>query len=475
MTPTFLWHDYETTGTDPRRDRPAQFAAIRTDADLQPIGEPVMLFCRPAPDVLPHPAACLLTGITPQQMQREGVIEAEFAGTLHELMSEAGTCTVGYNSIRFDDEFTRNLLYRNLYDPYEREWRNGNSRWDLIDLARMCHALRPDGIQWPQRDDGTPSFRLEDLARANRIEQQHAHDALSDVEALLGLARLIRRHQPRLWQFHFELRRKQAAFRYLDVAHMTPVVHVSSRYPANRGCLAVVVPLALHPTNPNAVIAYDLAVDPQPLLELEAGDIADRLFTPRADLPAGVERIPLKAIHANRSPALAPVSVLQGVDHARIGLDLPRALEHLQRLRDAEGLPAKLASVFAQAHSEDALDPELALYAGFPTDADKRRLREARATPPAQLAQRRIAFDDARYGELLFRYRARNWPDTLDGDESRRWQAFRDQRLERETALTTLTREQYFAAIAALRVDAATTPSQQALLDALEQWGRQGA
>ncbi len=474
MTQSILWHDYETTGADTRRDRPAQFAAIRTTLDLQPVGEPFSLFCQPAPDVWMHPQACLITGITPQHMQREGVIEAEFAARVHELMSEPGTCCAGYNTLRFDDEITRNLLYRNFLDPYEREWKAGNSRWDIIDLARMCYALRPSGIEWPLREDGTPSFRLEDLARANRLAQARAHDAVSDVEATIDLARLLRLRQPRLWQFYFELRRKQAVFAQLDIVHRTPVVHVSSRYPAARGCLAVVVPLAMHPTQPNAVIACDLDADPTPLLELDAEDIADRVFTPRADLPDDVARIPLKAIHVNRSPALAPISVLREADHARIGLDLPRNLAHLERLRHVAGLAEKVQRVFAQAATrEAALDAELALYTGFPSDADKRLLREVRTTPPALLGKRRFSFADPRYGELLFRYRARNWPQTLDPDECARWEAFRQRRLDTDTPLTTLTREAYFATIAALRAAPETSPSQQPLLDALEQWALQ--
>ncbi|NCT66391.1 MAG: exodeoxyribonuclease I [Rhodanobacteraceae bacterium] len=474
MTQTFLWHDYETTGADPRRDRPAQFAAIRTTLDLEPIGEPVSLYCRPAPDVLPHPEACLITGITPQQMQREGVIEAEFAACVNEQMAEPGTCNVGYNSLRFDDEVTRHLLYRNFHDPYEREWKDGNSRWDLIDLARLCYALRPDGIEWPRRDDGTPSFKLEHLASANRIAQARAHDAVSDVEALIGFARLIRVRQPRLWEFYFGLRKKQRAFELLDVARMTPLVHVSSRYPASRGCLALVAPLAMHPSLPNGVIAYDLDVDPTPLLELDADDIADRVFTARADLPEDVERIPLKTIHANRSPALAPLSTLKGVDLGRIALDPDRALAHLERLRGADGLVAKLHAVFSRADArEAATDPELALYGGFLPDADKRLLRAVRETPPEQLGQRVFPFRDPRYAELLFRYRARNWPDTLDADEQARWDAFRRRRLETQTPLTTLTREDYFATIARLRADPTLPAAQVPLLDALESWGHE--
>ena len=379
MTQSFLWHDYETTGADPRRDRPAQFAAIRTTIDLEPIGDPVSIYCQPAADGLVHPEACLITGITPQRMQREGMIEAEFAARIHEQMAEPGTCSVGYNSLRFDDEVTRHLLYRNFFDPYEREWKDGNSRWDLIDLARMCYALRPDGIEWPRRDDGAPSFRLEHLAGANRIAQARAHDAVSDVEALIGLARLIRVRQPRLWDFHFALRRKQRAFELLDVARMTPLVHVSSRYPASRGCLALIAPLAMHPNLPNGVIVYDLDTDPTPLLELDADAIADRVFTARADLPEDIERIPLKTIHANKSPALAPLGALRGVDLARIALAPDRALAHLHTLRGADGLVAKLHAVFARGGAHPApADPELALYDGFLPDVDRRLLREVR-------------------------------------------------------------------------------------------------
>ncbi|MGA7439157.1 MAG: exodeoxyribonuclease I, partial [Luteibacter sp.] len=326
--PTFFWHDYETFGADPRRDRPSQFAGIRTDAHLEIVGEPVMVYCKPPRDMPPQPAACLITGIAPQRAEREGLSEADFAAVVHEQLAMPGTCGVGYNSLRFDDEFTRHLLYRNFYEPYAREYENGNSRWDLIDLVRLCQALRPDGITWPTREDGTPSFKLEHLAAANQLKQDRAHDALSDVEALIGLARLIRTHQPKLWDWYFGLRRKQRVFEMLDVAAMTPVVHVSSRYPASRQCLTVVVPLSVHPSRAGEVIVYDLSVDPTDLLSLEPGDIADRVFTSRADLPEGVERIALRTIRANHAPALAPLSVLKGVDHARLGLDMALVDRH---------------------------------------------------------------------------------------------------------------------------------------------------
>lgn len=468
---TFYWHDYETFGIDPCRDRPAQFAGQRTNYDLEPIGEPLAIYCKPPLDVLPTPFSCLITGITPQQAERDGVVEAEFAARVNEELSAAGTCGVGYNSIRFDDEFTRNLLYRNFYDPYAREWDNGNSRWDVIDLARMCQALRPDGIEWPRRDDGTPSFRLEDLSAANGIGHERAHDALSDVHATIGIARVIRRHQPRLFDWFFALRRKQRAFELLDYVHRTPVLHVSSRYPAERGCTAMVVPLAVHPEQSNKIIVYDLDADPQPLLDLEPGDIADRVFTARADLPEGVERIPLKAVSANRSPAIAPLSVLAGVDLARIRLDRDRCLEHLRTLAAIPDLARKVQAVFAGGSRDAAAtDPDLALYRGFLDDFDRMLLRDVRGTPPDQLGTREFGFRDERCQELLFRYRARNFPETLSPPEAARWDEFRRTKLTTQTETTTLTHEAYFREIALLRQSA--DGRQSLILDALEDWGR---
>jgi exodeoxyribonuclease-1 len=418
---TFFWHDYETSGADSRRDRPLQFAGIRTTLELDVVGAPVMLYAKPARDALPHPDACLITGITPQVGEREGLIEAEFAARVHEQLAVPGTCTVGYNSLRFDDEFTRHMLYRNFYDPYAREWEHGNSRWDLIDLAR-----------------------------------------------------LIRVRQPRLWEWYYALRRKQKVFELLDVVHMTPMVHVSSRYPASRGCLTVIAPLAQHPGRAGEIIVYDLASDPAEWLALDDDAIADRIFTPRADLPEGVTRIPLRTVRANHVPALAPLSVLQGGDTQRLQLDLDACLRHLETLRGAANLVAKVCRVFQRASAlPPAEDPELALYGGdFLSAAERKSLALVRATPPGQLRECATAFRDPRYAELLFRYRARNWPDTLDVEETARWQAFCTARLTRHTALTNLTLDDYFTRIAELRSDPAAQ-NKLALLDQLQVWGEQ--
>nr|MBO2466851.1 exodeoxyribonuclease I [Xanthomonadaceae bacterium] len=474
MSGSFLFYDLETFGADPRRSRIAQFAALRTDAELNPVEAPISLYVRPADDLLPSPTATLITGIDPYQALRDGLTEAEAAARIVEEMGRPGTCTLGYNSLRFDDEFVRHTLFRNFFDPYEREWRNGNSRWDLLDVLRLAHALRPDGITWPKREDGATSFKLEHLALANGVRVGEAHEALSDVNATVGLARLLRRAQPRLWDYALRLRDKRHAASLLDTFAMAPVLHVSQRYPASRLCAAVVLPLATHPDIPNRVIVFDLDGDEQALLDQDADAIADRLYTPTADLPEGVSRVPLKEVHLNRSPMLVPWAHLRAPDFERLGLDPDALLAKAERLR-AHGpeLAEKVRRVFARVRDGQPGDPDGALYAGFCGDGDRRLCVQVRACTPEELARRHFGFRDPRLPELLFRYRARNWPHTLDAAERQRWDEYRRLRLQQDSGLSEHTFDSYFAEIAALRAAHAGDGPRQVLLDRLEAWGRE--
>lgn len=471
MPDTFLWYDLETFGQDPRRSRIAQFAGIRTDSDLNAVGEPISLFCKPAHDLLPSPGATLVTGITPQQAERDGLIEAEFFARLHDELAQPGTCAAGYNSIRFDDEFVRYGLYRNFYDPYEREWRNGNSRWDLLDVFRLAHALRPEGLHWPQREDGRgTSFKLEHLAEANGVREGFAHEALSDVRALIGLARKLKAAQPRLWDYALKLRDKRHVAGMIDVTGQAPLLHISQRYPAERLCAALVLPLAQHPSIPSRYIVVDLDADPTPLLRLEAEDIRERLYLRAVDLPEGEQRIPLKEVHSNRCPVLLPMAHLRDEDFARLRIDRVRCLQHAGRLRAAPDLAEKVRRVFAGEAGRAPADPDAALYDGFANEADKRLFPRVRRARPDELAGFEAAFAEPRYRELLFRYRARNWPDSLCPDESSRWRDYCRQRLMGDGSLSEHSFESYFAEIAALRAQHPPGPT-QALLDALQAWG----
>jgi exodeoxyribonuclease-1 len=473
MPASFLFYDFETFGADPRTSRVAQFAAIRTDADLNEIDEPISIFVRPADDLLPSPVATLITGIAPQAAMRDGMNEAQAFSVIFDEMARPETCTLGYNSLRFDDEFVRYGLFRNFYDAYEREWRGGNSRWDLLDVMRLAHALRPEGLEWPQREDGTTSFKLEHLALANRVRTGDAHEALSDVRALIGLARRLRQSQPRLWEYALKLRDKRFAASLVDVAAMTPLLHVSQRFPASRLCAAPVLPLARHPRIDNRVVVFDLAQDPRPLLRLSPQEIADRLYTPAADLPEGEARIALKEIHLNRSPALVAWDHLRTADFARLGIDPQEVAAHAALLRDAgPALAEKVRQVFSGERERMPSDVDASLYDGFIGDGDKRLFPDVRATPPQALGARAFGFRDPRLDEVLFRYRARNWPDTLSVSERARWNDYRRLRLRDDRGLSEYSFDSYRAEIQALRMAHADDGGKQVLLDQLDAWAR---
>lgn len=437
---SFYWHDYETWGADPSRDRPSQFAGIRTDADLNVIGEPLMVYCRPTMEYLPQPMACAVTGLSPQKAMEEGVDERAFMAAIHRELAEPGTCGAGYNSIRFDDEVTRYGLYRNFYDPYAREWQNGNSRWDLIDVVRLCCALRPQGIEWPLREDGTPSFKLEILTAANGIGHEAAHDALSDVYATISLARLIRQKQPKLFDYALGLRKKAAVSRLIDCVQQTPLLHISSRFPASRFCSALVMPLMPHPDNANSVIVYDLSVDPRPLLELSPQQIAERLFVANKDLPEGAERIALKEVHINKSPMLVTQNILDDAACDRLSIDLPQCQSNWQLLRSEQSqLNEKLTQLYAGRQFDGVDDPDLNLYSGgFFSDADRQLMNRVRGADADKLKQGSWPFEDKRLPEMLFRYRARNFPDSLSGEEQLRWKQHCQRSLMGESQLSSI-------------------------------------
>jgi exodeoxyribonuclease-1 len=462
---SIFWYDYETTGINPRCDRPLQMAGLRTDFDLNEIDEPVNLYCQPSEDILPHPAACAITGITPGQLAEKGLSEADFMTRVHAQLAAPGTCGAGYNTLRFDDEMTRYSLYRNFFDPYAREWQGGNSRWDLIDVVRAAYALRPDGIVWPTDEEGRVTLKLERLTAANGIDHGHAHEALSDVRATIALARLIREKQPKLYHWLFQLRSKQ---KVLDqVRLLQPMVHVSGRFSAARHYVGVVLPLAWHPRNKNALIVCDLHLDPQGLLDLDADTLRQRLYTRREELAEGELPVPLKLIHINKCPVVAPLAVLRSDDQQRLGLDMALYEQRALRLSDAPKVwQDKVSAIYANEGFASSEDPEQQLYDGFIGDRDRRLCEQVRTADPAQLAQEQWPFDDERLPELLFRYRARNFPDTLNFEEQERWRIFCQKRLSDPEWGAPNTLESFVGAAAQLNVTA--TPFQQAVLN---EWG----
>jgi len=430
QTQTLLWHDYETFGLDPRWDRPSQFAAIRTDLDFNQIGESMMWYCRPADDYLPSPSACLVTGVTPQKCLQEGVPEVEFMALINEQMSKPGTCSLGYNSLRFDDEFTRFGLYRNLFDVYAREWQGGNSRWDLIDLVRTAAAIRPEGINWPRNEAGELVLKLDRLAPANGIEHADAHDALADVRATIELARLLKKSQPRLYNYVFQLKHKAQVWGQLDLQMRKPVLHVSSTYGRENGYLSLVGAFAKHPSNNNAVLVFDLRQDPRIWQGYSSAQLQELLFSRKDLLPVDAQRPAVKEIQVNKCPVVSPLQTLSDEQATSFSVDKTQCLKHLQYLREDLNLCEALSQAYSNRPDFPVVDPDAGLYGGgFFNDKDRKLMEKVHQSDPSIWSEGEFSFTDNRLEAMLFRLKARNYPHLLSGDEMQAWEAFRSERL----------------------------------------------
>lgn len=432
MATTFFFYDLETSGLNARRDRVMQFAGQRTNTDLQPLGEPFNVLVKLNDDTLPDPVAIMVTAITPQQTVQDGISEAEFAKLLYEQVFTPGTIAVGFNNIRFDDEFVRNLFWRNFYDPYEWAWKDRRSRWDLMDVVRLTRALRPEGIEWPFAD-GKPVNKLELITKANGMEHTKAHDALSDVEALIQVTALIKQKQPQLYEYLLAMRTKEKLKELINLDDKKPFVYASGRYASEFQKTTVAFPLTSG-KNGN-VIVYDLRHDPAQFVDLGAAALKKRLFAPYEERKKdGFVAVPVKELQYNHAPAVAPLGVLTNGDGwEKIGLTKEQVEANKAALLAAPHFAENIRSIYEQrADYPKSADAEEQLYDGFIGDADKLRVEAVRNADERQLADFHPEFTDERLPKLLLHYKARNFPKTLSEDESLAWEKWRGERLAQQ-------------------------------------------
>ncbi|PID33429.1 exodeoxyribonuclease I, partial [Candidatus Saccharibacteria bacterium] len=433
MAKTFFFYDLETSGLSAREDRIMQFAGQRTDLELNKVGEPINIMVKLNDDTLPAPEALLITGITPQQTVEEGYSEAEFAKMAVEEFFTPDTIAIGYNSVRFDDEFMRHLLWRNFYDPYEWVWKDGRSRWDILDVVRLTRALRPEGIKWPVDDEGQPTNKLELITKVNGISHDNAHDALSDVEALIDVARLIRQHQPQLYEYLFKMRDKKQVQQLVNLDDKKPFVYASGRYDRPYQKTTIAFPLTSAPHN--NVLVYDLRYDPKPFINLSQAEIEQKVNASWQERQAeDFQALPIKPLQYNRCPAVAPLGVLaQNDGWDKISLDQKTIEKHLKLLLAADGFAEKVRTVYEnRPEFAKSDDPEAQLYDGFLSDADRLRVEAVRNSTPKQLVDFHPEFQDERLPELLLHYKARNFSRSLSEDEMRSWEEWRAKRLSRQ-------------------------------------------
>lgn len=429
MAQTFFFYDLETSGLDPKNDRIMQFAGIRTTLDLEPVGEPYNVLVKLNDDTLPSPEASMVTGITPQQTQADGYTEAEFARFLTDEICTADTIVVGFNNIRFDDEFIRYHLWRNFHDPYEWCWKDGRGRWDLLDVVRMTRALRPEGISWPVVD-GKATNRLELITKENGINHFKAHDALSDVEALIAVTRLIKEKQPQLYEYLLAMRDKNKVKQLVNLEDKKPFVYTSGRYEAEYNKTTVAFPLTSG-KNGNVVV-YDLRYDPTPFVDLDAAALKKKMYATREERQAeGFVPLPAKELQYNRAPAVAPLGVLEQSDGwKKIQLDQMAVEKHKKLLLMAPHFAENLRSIFeSKGDFKKSTDPEALLYDGFVGDRDRLRIETVRNASERELADFHPDFSDERLAPLLLHYKARNYPKSLSEDEAKEWEWWRGTRL----------------------------------------------
>lgn len=432
MLKTFFFYDLETSGLSARDDRIMQFAGIRTTLDLEPIGDPYNILVTLNDDTLPSPDALMVTGITPQQTVADGYTEAEFAKLLMNDVFTPDTIAVGFNNIRFDDEFIRHLLWRNFYDPYEWTWKDGRSRWDLLDVVRMTRALRPDGIEWPVVD-GKPTNRLELLTKLNGIDHLKAHDALNDVEALIAVTRLIKVKQPQLYDYLFKLRDKNEIKKLVNLDDKQPFVYVSGRFDNQFHKATVAFPLT---TGRNvAVVVYDLRHDPTPFLDMSLSELEKIFYANWEERQKDDFRpLPVKELQYNRAPAVAPLGVLAQADGwTRIGLDEATITKHRNTLLSSPGFAENIRTMIERRPEfKKSSDPEAQLYDGFLDNQDVLAVEKVRHADANTLADLHPEFHDERLTPLLLHYKARNFPRSLAEDEVTEWETWRASRLQRQ-------------------------------------------
>ena len=433
MAKTFFFYDLETSGLDSRSDRIMQFAGPRTDMDLSPIGEPGNILVALNDDTIPSPDALMVTSITPQKTNDEGYSEADFAKKIINEFFTPDTIVVGFNSIRFDDEFIRHLLWRNFHDPYEWSWKDGRTRWDMLDVVRMTRALRPSGINWPVDEKGEPTNRLELITRANDISHESAHDALSDVEALIGVARLIKESQPQLFNYLLTMRDKKEIKKIINLDDKKPFVYTSGRYDKQYAKTTVAFPLTSAP-NGN-ILVYDLRYDPTPFIGLSLKELATKIYATWDERQKeGFLALPVKPLQYNRCPAIAPLGVLEQDDGWQaIGLDRSVIEKHQKTLLTHADFAEKVRSIYEdKPEFKSSPDPEGQLYNGFLADQDRLRVDAVRNASSHDLADFHPEFSDERLSGLLLHYKARNFPNSLSKDELASWESWRADRLKKQ-------------------------------------------
>jgi exodeoxyribonuclease-1 len=427
MSPSYYFYDLETTGFRATTDRIMQFAGQRVDTDFKPLGKPDNILVKLPDDILPTPSAILFTGLSLKENKVKGISEPEFAKYFNEKIATTGTIFIGFNNLRFDDEFIRYLNYRNFYDAYSWHWAMNRSRWDLMDAVRMTRALRPEGINWPIDKDGKVTNKLEKLTEANNLLHTKAHDAMSDVEATIEVAKLMADKQPKMFNYLLKLRDKKLSTELIN--SNKPFIYTTGKYSSHWFHTSVVLTVDINIKSSTAQV-YDLRIDPEPLLNMSVADLVEKW---RYDPEKDNEEMPIKTIKLNRCPAVAPLSVLDEATIKRLSIDVGEIKKHEQVLKDNKKefnnkLQEVVKALNAERDSRQKTYKSYAdqkLYSGFVSSEDQKLFPGVHQNPP----ELDLHFKDERLNDLFFIYLGRNYRDDLNPDQLSKWRELVHERL----------------------------------------------
>ena len=478
---SYYFYDLETSGFNPRTARIMQFAGQRTDMHLKPIGEPHNILIKLTEDILPDPQAIMVTGITPQQTVMEGITEVEFLKIFNNEIATPGTVFIGFNNLRFDDEFIRAINYRNFYDPYRWHWDESRSRWDLLDLVRMTRALRPEGIKWPTNEDGTPTNRLELVASENGLEHTKAHDALSDVLVTIKLAQMIKEKQPKLFDYLFQLSNKAAIQKLVNTGK--PFIYTSGKYSNDTQKTTIVAKLADHLDKSgkvDGVLVYDLRVDPSQFSKLTVKELVEAWrWKDKEDKSV---RLPVKTMKFNRCPAIAPLEVITKAKNSteildRLQLDMAKIEDNLTKLQKMSGFvdkinkaPEIMNSEQEQKFKESNKHVDEQIYEGFIGGTDSQIAKKIQTVEPSELSGLSKSFKDQRMKKLLPLYKARNFPSSLTSEEAENWQRYLKEQLMAGGQNSKLA--EFFSKLEQVSEQSGLTKQQQSIIEDLDLYGQ---
>lgn len=373
---THIFYDTETTGANPQFDQILQAAAIQTDDDFVEL-DSVDIRSRLAPHMVPAAGALKVTHVDPYEIARAPFSAHDFTRRLHDLFSRwsdrGETAFGGYNTIRFDEEILRQAFWQNLLDPYITSGRD-RSRMDYLIMTRALHARNPDVIDFPINEEtGKKNFRLENIAPLNGFSDHDAHDALGDVRATIHMARLIRDIDPALFSHMEAMGNANTARDFID---QEVVFQLVAGPMVNPGVLDVCLITSEAVNNKNK-LAWNLAIDPLPFLDLSAEEIFERMRKTGT---------PFKTVKANKQPGVFPMSwgFMNRVSNENFAPADPDEIDaRTEMIRSHQGFQAEAArALMLRSDSYDAPEHlEEKIYSGFPSWADNDRMKAFHNAP----------------------------------------------------------------------------------------------